>query len=66
MWYALDRWGLDPHAFRLDSGQASHCNVTVVSVMPAVWSGVCVFEPHVWGAKSLGWVVVVVLLGYFR
>ena len=58
--------GFDPHAFRLDSGQASHCNVIVVSVMPAVWSGVCVFEPHVWGAKSLGWVVVVVLLGCFR
>ena len=34
-------WGLGPHTFRLDGGQASHCSVVVVSVMP-VWPGVCV------------------------
>ena len=45
-------WGSGPHVFRLDGGQASHCNVVVVSVMPAVWPAVCVF--------------VVVLLGCFR
>ena len=32
--------GSCPHAFRLDGGQASHCNVVVVSAKPAVWPGV--------------------------
>ena len=36
-------WGSHPHAFRLDGGQASHCNVVVVSAKPAVCPGVCVF-----------------------
>ena len=45
-------WSSHPHACRLDGGQASYCNVVVVSVKPAVWSGVCVF--------------INVLLGYFR
>ena len=35
-------WGAGLHAFRLDGGQASHCNAGVVGVMPAVWPGVCV------------------------
>ena len=45
-------WGLGLYAFRLDGGQASHCIVVVVSAIPAVLPGVCVF--------------VVVLLGCFR
>ena len=48
-------WGLGPHAFRLDGGQGSHCNVVAVSVVHAVWPGVCVFEPRLWGAKSVVW-----------
>ena len=46
------RWGSSPYVFRLDGGQASHCNFVVVRVMPAVSPGVCVF--------------VVVFLGCFR
>ena len=45
-------WGSHLHAFRLDGGQVSHCNVIVVSAKPVVWPGVCVF--------------VDVLLGCFR
>ena len=45
-------WCSSLHVFSLDGGQASHCNVVVVSVMLAVWPGVCVF--------------VVVLLGCLR
>ena len=45
-------WASRPHIFRLDGGQASHCNVAVVSAKPAVWPGVCEF--------------VNVLLGCFR
>ena len=60
-------WGWGLNAFRLDGGQASPCNVGVVGVMPAVLPVVCVFETHLWGAVSVGWViVVVVLLGCFR
>ena len=52
-------WGSGLHAFTLDGftldgGQASHCNVGVVSVMHAIWSGVCVFEPRLWVAESVG------------
>ena len=45
-------WGSSLNAFRPDGGQASYCNVVVMSVMPAVWPGIYVF--------------VVVLLGCFR
>ena len=60
-------WCSSPHAFRLDGGQANHCNAGAVGVRPAVCPGVCVSEIRLCGAKSVGWViVVVVLLGCFR
>ena len=60
-------WGLHLHAFTLGGGQASHCNAGVVGVMPAVWSGRCVFEARLGHAVSVGWIIVVaVLLGCFR
>ena len=34
-------WGSRPHAFMLDGGQASHCNVVVVSAKLLDWV-VCV------------------------
>ena len=34
-------WGSRPHAFMMDGGQASHCNVVVVSDKRLDWS-VCV------------------------
>ena len=46
-------WGLGPHAFRLDGGQGSHCNVVAVSVVHAVWPGGCVCLSPVCGVLSL-------------
>ena len=37
-------WGSHPHAFRLDGGQPSHCNVVLVSAKLVVWPGVCVID----------------------
>ena len=45
-------WGLRPHAFRLDGGQVSHCNVAVASAKCTVWPGVCVFVNVLLGASD--------------